>query len=370
MFVYRGREDLVKIITEYPNPRDVYNQDELGLNHLAQPAQTLSKDRPEGSKTSKARVTISLCVNSDGSDKRKPLVIGSAMKPRCFRGFDPDLYVTWTANKRAWMTSDIYQTWLNTFDRQMTLQGRRVCLIVDNAPAHKIVQLKSVKVVFLPPGVTSKLQPLDAGIIRSFKARYRRLLGRHFIDCLDANQPMKADMRQVIRMVADAWDSVTPTTIQNCWRHVGLVTTDDRENAWTRREVMDDDVMADLQAIIERLPHTEEVTAAGYVGFDTELMTQEDLSDDTIIDIVQGNRTDDVQEQHQEEEEEEEEPKPLLTTAEARLQCMELMRYAEEKIPMSVREQHLKALRKFYFAMEVKKFTETKQTSIRDFFKQ
>ena len=86
-----------------------HQPDELCLNHLAQPARTLSTEQPEGSKTSKARIIVSLCVASDGSDKRKPLVVGSAMKLRCFRGFDPDLHVTWTANKRAWMTSVIYQ---------------------------------------------------------------------------------------------------------------------------------------------------------------------------------------------------------------------------------------------------------------------
>ena len=37
---------------------------------------------------------------------------------------------------------------------------------------------------------------------------------------------------------------------------------------------------------------------------------------------------------------------------------MELMRYAEEKMPVSVWEKHLKALRKFYSAMEMKNFTD------------
>ena len=56
-------------------------------------------------------------------------------------------------------------------------------------------------------------------------------------------------------------------------------------------------------------------------------MSQEDLSDDAIMDIVQGKRID-VQAKHQEEEE----PKPLLTTAEARLQFMELMRYDQDAV--------------------------------------
>jgi hypothetical protein len=31
------------------------------------------------------KVTILLCVNSDGSDKQVPIVIGKSPKPRCFK---------------------------------------------------------------------------------------------------------------------------------------------------------------------------------------------------------------------------------------------------------------------------------------------
>ncbi|GBC35801.2 tigger transposable element-derived protein 6-like [Rhizophagus irregularis DAOM 181602=DAOM 197198] len=49
----------------------------------------------------------------------------------------------------------------------------------DNAPTHLLdetIQLSNIKVYFLPPNTTAHLQPLDAGIINSFKAQYRKLL--------------------------------------------------------------------------------------------------------------------------------------------------------------------------------------------------
>ena len=36
-------------------------------------------------KKSKMRLAVLLVVNTDGSDKLKPFVIGRAVKPRCFR---------------------------------------------------------------------------------------------------------------------------------------------------------------------------------------------------------------------------------------------------------------------------------------------
>ena len=45
--------------------------------------------RIEGNKISKDRITVGLCVNSTGTERLKPLIIHTAKKPRCFRGWKP-----------------------------------------------------------------------------------------------------------------------------------------------------------------------------------------------------------------------------------------------------------------------------------------
>uniref|UniRef100_U9UAX0 Uncharacterized protein n=1 Tax=Rhizophagus irregularis (strain DAOM 181602 / DAOM 197198 / MUCL 43194) TaxID=747089 RepID=U9UAX0_RHIID len=58
----------------------------------------------------------------------------------------------------------------------------------DNAPTHLLdetIQLSNIKVYFLPPNTTAHLQPLDAGIINSFKAQYRKLLIANRIEMYD-----------------------------------------------------------------------------------------------------------------------------------------------------------------------------------------
>lgn len=50
---------------------------------------------------------------------------------------------------------------------------KKVLLLMDNAPSNKPPKLSDIEVVMLPPNTTSKLQPLDAGVIQSFKEHYR-----------------------------------------------------------------------------------------------------------------------------------------------------------------------------------------------------
>ena len=70
----------------------------------------------------------------------------------------------------------------------MVTKGRKVLLFLDNALSHpKLLQegLKNIKIEFLPMNTTSRLQPCDAGIIKTFKNKYRKLLIRYIPACID-----------------------------------------------------------------------------------------------------------------------------------------------------------------------------------------
>ncbi len=77
----------------------------------------------------------------------------------------------------------IFLEWLNAFD--LHVANRKVLLVLDNCNAHvpleellACIQLKNTRVLYLPPNMTSKIQPCDANIIRNFKAYYRRRFNR------------------------------------------------------------------------------------------------------------------------------------------------------------------------------------------------
>ena len=73
----------------FNEPRDVYNADKTGLFFNVLPDRTLAYkgESCHGRKHSKDRLTVLLCVNSDGSDKQVPIVIVKSLKPSASRTF-------------------------------------------------------------------------------------------------------------------------------------------------------------------------------------------------------------------------------------------------------------------------------------------
>ncbi|XP_066152124.1 tigger transposable element-derived protein 4-like [Euwallacea fornicatus] len=187
------------------NTCDIFNGDEMGLFFKMTPDETMKfkGERCSGGKVSEERLTVFVCANMDGSEKKKLTVIGKSVSPKCFKNTNVNnLPVTYFANDRAWMTAEIFKNILEDWDKELHETNRKILLLIDNCPAHsKSLRLRNIEVVFLPPNITATLQPMDQGVIRSLKVYYRQQLLLKLVCAADDNILLKVTVLDAIMML-------------------------------------------------------------------------------------------------------------------------------------------------------------------------
>ncbi|KAH9141878.1 hypothetical protein AeRB84_013997 [Aphanomyces euteiches] len=150
--------------------------DETAYFYALAPHRSITRNSLPGLKKSKKRITIALTTNATGTDMIEPLFIGKSKKRRCFRGQESQvLGIRYTSSKKAWMNSQIFNSYLDDLNKSMVMQDRKILLLVDNVSSHKLAtDLTNVELKTLPPNTTANLQPLDAGVIAAFKAKIKK----------------------------------------------------------------------------------------------------------------------------------------------------------------------------------------------------
>jgi hypothetical protein len=311
------------------NREDVFNADETGLFYRALPQRTLAikGDPAKGTKTAKDRITVLLACSAAG-EKLTPLVIGKSKNPRCFQGKDKGtLPVQYRWNKKAWMTSDIFSEWLDRLNSNMKNKKRHILLFLDNCGAHPDQQRSNIKVVFLPPNTTSKLQPCDAGIIQNVKLQYRKALMRNVIFMIDSvttasEVSSSVTMLNAIRWLDQAWSLVHPTTIQKCFIRCGFRFTD---ADIPDEEPFDDSAPTEVTSLLDG------VSWKDYINCDSEVATQDILGNDWEEKIKARARGELPAEEEEEAESDDDEPSANKTTSnEAVAGLDKAIEYAEQ----------------------------------------
>jgi hypothetical protein len=206
------------------HPQDVYNMDETALYYKAVPRSSICMKKAPAFKLNKARVTMIVGANSDGSDKLPLVFLGNAKCPRWLS--EKPVNVQYVGTSKGWMTAAVYQQWLLDFNERMQREERQVLLIVDNAPSHihRGVPLSNVTVLKLPPNTTSLLQPMNQGVIANLKREYinmkTEVAVEHFLD--GDKDPYRISLLEGIELCQDSWMSVQADAIKNCWVHAKL----------------------------------------------------------------------------------------------------------------------------------------------------
>ena len=285
---------LSRLLEQY-SPDDIYNADETGMFYRLLPDKTLEYKKVDchGGKKSKERLTAMVCANMSGNDKLPLLIIGKSANPRCFKN-KKTLPTTYTSNKKAWMTSEIFTDWLKKLDQRLKRQKRKIAMVVDNCPAHPHVRgLQCIELIFLPPNTTSKTQPMDQGVINNFKTHYRKRVILRQMRAIDEKKEFTISVLDAMRSMQQAWEMVQPRTISNCFRHADFRRTDTSTDATETTTEIDDDPEDDIPlARLAQLGLTT-TTLQDYMIVDDSLPTSERLTDDDIIDDIISSRSTD-----------------------------------------------------------------------------
>ena len=211
----------------------IFNCDETVLYYKLLPRKSLvsgMEKSADGRKLQKERITINACSNASGSIKLPLFFIGKFKKPRCFKNVSKDkLSVIYASQKNAWMTASLFSTWFqNDFvpvvQKELVKLGvePKAILLLDNCSAHpnadELVSTDGkIKAVFLPPNVTSLIQPMDQGILEALKRHYRRKLLEELLFQDDEGISIVEYLKST-DIVAASWDEIAPMSLQLSWR--------------------------------------------------------------------------------------------------------------------------------------------------------
>ena len=133
------------------------------------------------------------------------------------------------------MTGELFRVWLIWFGRHVGTD-RQIVLLHYNFSGHAPGDSTpmNIKIVFLPPNTTAKLQPCEKGIIQTLKAYTNRGILRSLLDfsekylTLELRQyctpggnikvhKFAPDILKGMTLMTSAWHNVTSTTITNCF---------------------------------------------------------------------------------------------------------------------------------------------------------
>lgn len=210
----------------------ITNTDEVALLYRSFPSLAI-RDRTDPStyKRVKDRLTAVLTVFADG--RKAPLtIIGKTKRTRSFpRHLDPAkvLGIFYLSQRNEWNTQALWTTIARGLDNSARLQNLRVINVLDNCSSHEVdySPFRNWEAVFLPPNMTSVLQPVDAAIGRSFKCAFRRLLVDHILKFVDTAMRLPEEYRAVFELTAavstydavvmmkKAWDLVPVRVVLN-----------------------------------------------------------------------------------------------------------------------------------------------------------
>ena len=149
-------------------------------------------------------------------------MIGKSEVPRgSSKEFFDQNGIVYYKQAKAWMDKNIFFKTLEDWNRTLD-KSKKSILLMDNFSGHQVDfdKFPNIIPVFLPPNTTSRTQPLDGGIIASFKCHYKSHLVRYSLEQRDAGTFNANNINVVLicPWINQAFKSVKNSTILKCFQ--------------------------------------------------------------------------------------------------------------------------------------------------------
>lgn len=216
-------------------PKDIFSAGEVALFYNLLPDRSLAVKGEDGHRWTwvKERITVLVAVNMDGSEKLPLFVIGQSPVGKVKGDTEPvDVFpLPFETNDSALMTPVLFEGWLRQLNQQYQASNRTVSIILENCPAHTSSEdLSNVDLVFLPADTSSRLQPVERGVIHMLKSLYRYSLLERLVDALEAGLSYDITLYEAMELLQQAWKKVKMESVVESFKLAGLEAAQDPTN--------------------------------------------------------------------------------------------------------------------------------------------
>ena len=235
----------------------------------------------------KRQCTVQLTIFADGKPRVRPTIIFRGQGKRVSKtekdAWDSRVCVMF--QEKAWCDEAIMKAWIdrewsNTFTNPHNPCSSGKILVADVHTAQQTEAVKTAlgkyktELVNVPPGCTSRVQPLDVSVNKPFKEEVKRQHEKHMSDNLQlyTESKLSAWQRRVLltKWVREAWKEINRNkeTVIRSFKKCGVsLTLDGKENDEINIEGIPD----------YEMPQADEIDGAADVEFHSE---SEDDSED------------------------------------------------------------------------------------------
>jgi hypothetical protein len=163
---------------------------------------------------------ITVLATISASHKKWPLFfVAKGKTERVERSQVGEIGIHWRSHSESgWMRQEIFAQYLHHL-RQQVPDGEKIFLICDVHASHRtdaVKQLASglnIDLLYIPPGATDRLQPLDRMVFGALKSEARRLFRRNAA----SNPELKRRKRDAVKDLIEAWAGLNDATLSAAW---------------------------------------------------------------------------------------------------------------------------------------------------------